>query len=176
TGSGGNNNNNNGSAPAENSNNNLDENGLPTEESLLAAIPNTPAQKDKANKLIEKAYMTLANGYFRELEDYPRTLNALDTPNKRYPNNDEKAEGLYLRYLVALRRQQLEKAQEYNRELVQQYPNSEYAKLVQPATEDNGGAAVASTAISVADFYDATYSLLLQRQYSEVMMRVKQAE
>jgi len=175
TGSGGNNNNNNGSAPAENSNNNLDENGLPTEESLLAAIPNTPAQKEKANKLIEKAYMTLANGYFRELEDYPRTLSALDTLDKRYPKNEEKAEGLYLRYLVALRQQQLEKAQEYNRELSEQYPNSEYAKLVHPSTEDNG-ATTASTAISAADFYDATYSLLLQRQYTEVMMRVKEAE
>jgi len=151
----------------------VDENGLPTEENLLSYIPNTPEQQVKANKLIERAYVDLGNTYVRELEDYPNAIRVLDTLDKRYPANDQKAQSIYLRYIIALRKSEFEKAKIYSQLLINDYSTSEYAALVKPS-EDNPGVGLVN-GISIANYYDETYELLMAHQYTDVIMRVNYA-
>jgi tetratricopeptide (TPR) repeat protein len=149
----------------------LDARGLPTEDALLAMIPNTPEKQQRANKLIQKAYVDLGDAYVMQLEDYQLADKALDTLDVRYRDHDDKARELYLRYMMAMRQNQYAEGQKYSQQLQQQYPASEYARLVKP-TED--GANIQGTATgSVSNYYDETYSLLMQRQYTEVLQRVK---
>ncbi len=150
----------------------LDENGFPTEESLLAAIPTSASRKDRANNLIQKAYIDLANAYVKQLEDYPLGIRTLDTMEKRYPNNPYGADDLYLRYIVGLRKNQLAQAQPYADQLLAKYPESEYAKLVRPSED---GSNLQNMAATEANFYDETYGMLMQRQYTDVLMRIKEA-
>jgi tetratricopeptide (TPR) repeat protein len=151
----------------------VDENGIPTEESLLAMIPNTDQQKDRAKRLEQRAYIDLANAYIRQLEDYPPALKAMDTLDVRYPQHEHKAQELYLRYLVALRQNRMDEARGMGAQLLKLYPGSQYAELVRPSTEDNASAKEDNE--SIQTYYDQTYSLLQQRQYTEVLQRVRVA-
>ncbi|OJW84612.1 MAG: hypothetical protein BGO69_07775 [Bacteroidetes bacterium 46-16] len=152
----------------------VDENGIPTEESLLALIPNTDAQKDKARRLVQRAYIDLANAYVIQLEDYPLAIKALDTLDYRYPQHEHKAHDLYLRYLVAIRQNKFDAASGYSAQLLKQYPNSQYAELVRPSSEDGAGMD-GDKLQSLQEYYDATYDLLMKRQYTEVLQRVRVA-
>ncbi len=145
----------------------LDEKGLPTEESLLAAIPTTPERQEAARALIQRAYTDLGNAYISQLEDYTRAIAAMDTLDKRYLQHPHHAEILYMRYMVALKQDRLSDAQAYSERLLDEYPESAFAKLVRPAGEP----LTADNDIPVAVFYDNTYALLQQRQFTEVIQR-----
>jgi hypothetical protein len=56
---------------------------------------------------------------------------------------------------------------------MQKYPDSKYASLVRP-TEDKAGKV--DTGVSVVNFYDETYALLVQYQYTDVLRRVHEAQ
>ena len=151
----------------------VDENGIPTEEGLLALIPNTTQQQDRAKRMEQRAYIDLANAYVRQLEDYPLATKAMDTLDYRYPQHVHKAQELYLRYLIALRQSKFDAAKGYSAQLLQQFPNSQYAELVRPSTEDGQGAN--GNAQSTQAYYEETYNLLMKRQYTEVLQRVRVA-
>ena len=151
-----------------------DENGLPTEESLMEKIPNLPAQKELSIKVEQRAYILLAKAYFRQLEDYKMANSTLDTLDMRYPDHSQKEEELYLRYQVAMKQNDLDKAQKYAEQLVAKYPQSQYAGILRPrqseskvATNTNGQA--------VSSYFDETYNLVMQHQYTEALMRIKVA-
>jgi tetratricopeptide (TPR) repeat protein len=145
-------------------------NGLPSEESLLAMIPNTPEKRLEAEHIEQKAYIDLAKAYFHPFDDMTQCLSTLDGLDKKFPDHNQKEEELYLRYRVAVKQGNWTDAQTYADQLLAKFPKSEYAKLLKPKAADkseakNGG-------IAVATYYDETYNMLLHRQYSEALMRI----
>src|SRR5690606_21024497 len=83
------------------------------------------------------------------------------------------AEAAYLRYLIALRRNDLNDAQIWSTKLRQEWAGTEWADLVAPPSES--GLDQAPATASVGEYYDATYDLLQQRQYGEVLSRARAA-
>lgn len=150
-----------------------DADGIPTEESLLAAIPNDAGKQDELRKEVRDAYIEAANAYVKDLEDYPPGVNLLDTLDVRFPEHEHKAEALYLRYLVALRQDRLDEAQKYSNELLSKYGVTEWAKIVRP-TED--GAGMNTNNETMIPFYDKTYSMLLDGQYEAALPRAKEGQ
>ena len=151
------------------------ENGLPTEASLLSKIPNNKAQKELSNKMVQKAYMLLAKAYMKQLEDYSMATKTLDTLDKRFPEHNQKEEELYLRYQIAIKQNKLDKAQQYADELIKKFPNSQYATSLKPKGSESK-ADVKVDGKNVAAYFDETYTLLQQRQYTEALMRVNIAK
>lgn len=151
----------------------LDERGLPTEEGLLAFVPSTPEQQEAARQKIQRAYVDLGTAYVRQLEDYPRAAGAIDTLEGRYRDHLLKDEALYVRYLIALRQNNLQLAQQWSSQLQQQYPESKWTSMVRPSEDGSG---LSASAAPVATFYDETYGLLQQRQYGEVLSRTRTAK
>lgn len=149
----------------------LDANGLPTEESLLAGIPRTKEQLDNIKKSLRQAYVSLAGAYIKEFEDHPKGIAALDTLDKRFPDHEFGDEVLYLRYLAALKQNQLPLAQQYSEQLLEKYPDSRLAQAIRPSPEDAGNTNELSPA-ALAGYYDETYQMAMDRQYDEVLKRV----
>ncbi|OSZ78953.1 hypothetical protein CAP35_12100 [Chitinophagaceae bacterium IBVUCB1] len=146
-----------------------DENGLPTEEALIALIPKNEEAIEELRFGIRRAYMDVANAYVKDLEDYPPAIKNLDTLNKRFPNHEHKAEELYVRYLIAIRQNRLEDAKRYANDLITLYPNSKWAPLVKPS-ESKGMAMV--TDEEVARIYEETYNMVLDRQCDAAMRNI----
>jgi hypothetical protein len=149
-----------------------DENGLPTESSLLAAIPNTGESQTKAKQQIQKAYMDLASAYVKDLEDYARGAQALDTLDKRFAAHEQKGEELYLRYQIALKQNKLDEAQSLSEQLRKEFADTKWAKEVAPKEEPQGLLA----SVAVDDYYDETYGLMMQREYGQVLQRVREGQ
>ncbi|MFI5196823.1 MAG: tetratricopeptide repeat protein, partial [Chitinophagales bacterium] len=148
-------------------------NGMPTEENLMAKIPNTPQQKELSVKVEQRAYLLLAKAYMK-LENYNQSIHTLDTLDSRFPNHNLKEEVLYLRYQMALKQNKLDKAQTYSQQLLSQFPNSQYAGSLRPKQSESKGEAV--TGKSVAAYYDETYNLLTQHQFTEALMHINIAK
>ncbi len=136
-------------------------------------IPNTPKHRDEAHDLIQRSYIAMANAYIRELEDYPPAMAALDSLDKRYPNNVFRAEGLYLRYLAHVKQDKNEEAKRYAQQLLQQYPDTKWAQLVRPSNDNESG--IANNA-GIAEYYDQTYELLMNHDYATALTRSQQAK
>ncbi len=147
-------------------------NGIPTEEALLAFIPNDKKVQDEKRKEIRRAYMDVATAYIQDLEDYDPARATLDTLNIRYPDHEYKAEELYLRYIMELRNNNLEKAKAISEQLTKEYPKTEWAKLVVPQKS----VSTIDPKVSVSKFYDETYGLLMAREYSKVLPRARQGQ
>ena len=151
----------------------LDARGLPTEEALLAMIPTTSEARAVATGRLQRATVDMATAYVRQFEDYNRASVTLDTFDKRWTLNPYTAEATYLRYLIALRRNNLKDAQRYSDKLQKDFSGTQWANYVAPAPgeKDDSGPALAS----IGEYYGATYDLLQQRQYGEVLSRTRSA-
>lgn len=151
-----------------------DSNGIPTEESLLAMIPNDEARKTEKTDEIKSAYITAANAYVKYLEDYPPALSLLDTFEKRFPDNEYTAEAIYIRYVVALKQDNVDDAKKYSGIILKDYPDSKWAAMVRP-TEDGQGLE-GSNAENVVVYYDKTYELLLNREFAAALPRAQNGQ
>jgi len=149
-------------------------NGLPSEESLLAKIPNTKAQKEVSAKLEIKAYILLAKAYIKQLKDYNQALTTLDTLDAKFPNHNEKEEELYLRYQCALKQNELAKAQAYSDEFLKKYPKSEYAALLRPKGDSKGNQMIDNE--TVPAYYATTYDQIMKHDYESALARVNIAK
>ncbi len=147
-------------------------NGLPSEESLLAKIPNSPQQKQFSAKMEERAYMLLAKAYVKQLSDYAQAIKTLDTMDARFPDNGQQEEALYLRYQIAMKQSQFDKAQLYSEQLLSKFPHSEYATILKPKQSE---ARRAPTTGPVAPYFDETYSMIMQHQYTDALLRINTA-
>jgi len=150
-------------------------NGMPTEESLLAKIPNTQPQKDLSARVEQRAYIVMAKAYMRQLEDYNQASLTLDTLDLRFPNTNQKEEELYLRYQIAIKQNKLDKAQLYADQLLAKFPESEYANSLRPKKSE-AKLEANTTGKSVNAYFDETYDLLLNHQYTEALMHVEIAK
>lgn len=156
-----------------NANVGLDENGLPTEEALMAYIPTKPEDKAIAVNALQRSYVDMSNAYLRQFEDYTRAAAMLDTLDKRWSTNPYQAEATYIRYLIALRRNNLNEAQQFSELLREKYNGTEWASLVAPVNTDPNQSS--EPVASVGSYYDATYDLLQQKEYGEVLSRTRNA-
>ena len=145
--------------------------GLPSEESLLAKIPNTKQQKEQALKLEEEAYIKLASGYLKQLEDYKMADATLDTFDIRFPKTNKKEEELYLRYQIAMGQNKLDNAKAYSDELLKSFPDSKYAAVLRPKQEQFK-APITEGGKTVSEYYDETYSMVLNHQYADALTRI----
>jgi tetratricopeptide (TPR) repeat protein len=151
-----------------------DASGLPTEESLLAAIPRGEAGQNAARQRIRRAYVDLATAYTKDVEDYQRATKSLDDLDRRFPGHEYQAEALYLGYLIFLRQNQIERAQSYAAQLMEKYPGSSYAALVRPVDETDGPL-LASTA-EASGYYEETYDLVQKREFTDALRRSREGQ
>lgn len=142
-------------------------------DSLFAAIPKTPEQIDSVNKVLENALFILGKAFYNQLNDYPNTLQTFDTLEKRYPKNPYADEVLYIRYIIAMRLHDNEKAAKYLQQLSANYPNSQWNQLIVEGLKNANGE---KTDEGLNKYYDETYRLVQDREYKQVLVRIRDAQ
>lgn len=159
---------------------NQNEFNLPDEDTLYAAIPHSEKDLQAASKQVEQGLFDLGKAYYSSLEDYEKSIATFDQLDTRFPDHKNMAEELYTRYLIALRQNNSSKAATYNKDLQQRYPGSEWAKLLSGESQETEvnpfPNATAQPKETLSNFYDETYGMLMQRQYNDVLIRIKDAD
>lgn len=96
----------------------------------MVNIPKTEEDIKRSDTLIIYAYSKLGFLYLEELGD---TVNALETYlefQERYPENQYRLESWYALYKIYNEKGDLDKAQHYKNLIIENYPDSDYAKVI----------------------------------------------
>lgn len=99
-------------------------------ESYLSELPLSAEQKQESNQMIIEAFYNAGAIYKEELDDYPRSMETFEELNKRFPKNENRVMVLYYLFRLHSLMDNNNKSELYKQQLLSDYPESEYAKII----------------------------------------------
>ncbi|MGE0635491.1 MAG: tetratricopeptide repeat protein [Bacteroidia bacterium] len=143
-----------------------------SKEYYLRNIPVTQAAMDSSNTRIIDAYYSLGMIYREQLDDKPRAIESFETLLKRYPNNKYTLASYYQLYRLNLAMNNNPRADYYRNLIIKEYPESEYANILQNPNYVKELQAFKGRA---AEFYGETFAAYEAQDYDVVIQNANQA-
>jgi len=134
-------------------------------ETYLAAIPTSDAGRKEANRLIDEGYFGLAQIYHKKLDMPEKAIPWYEKLIKRYPESPYFLKSYYALYTI-YRDMKAPKANAYRSYILNNHPNSIYARLVrsQDITEE-----LRRAEQTFDGAYSALYSIYSSKEYYTVI-------
>lgn len=139
----------------------------------LKTIPTTVEMMEKSNARIIDAYYNVGSIYKEQLMNYEKSADAFEELLRRYRENKHKLSAYYQLYRIYTAMGSTSKADYYKNLLLNDYPDTEYAKLIRNPDHARESAASKN---EVETFYAETYSAYVQGRYEDVIANVQKAE
>jgi tetratricopeptide (TPR) repeat protein len=136
---------------------------LPLNDSLL---------KLSDSKIID-AYYNLASTYKDDLNNNKKSIFTFEELNNRYPNHKYRASSYYKLNRIYVSTKNQSKADEYKNKLLNEFPKSEYAQLI---NNPNYAVDKKSQKGEVELFYSETYETFSSNQYQLAFSKCSEAE
>jgi tetratricopeptide (TPR) repeat protein len=159
-------------SPDETKDGKKDNEKVSVSEERAAWVKNVPygaVELEKSNEKIREAYYNLGNIYEEKINDPKEAITSFTTLNKRFPASDYEPEALYRLFKLYNNTKQTDKAENAKSELINKYPDSKYALIIQNKTVVS---AENSTNKEILKTYEGIYQMYLDGNY----MAVKQAK
>lgn len=96
----------------------------------LQDLPFTEEQVQASNQKIEGALYNLGYIYKDKLNNYPISITTFESLTSRFPETDHKLESWYQLYRLNIMLEDFDRAEYYKNLIVEQYPDSDYARLI----------------------------------------------
>ena len=135
-------------------------------ESYLANLPLSVEQLQQSNQKIIEAYYNAAVVYKEGLDDTPKSLELFEELNKRFPKNENQARVLYFLYRLNIEVDNKSKADNYKTQLINLFPESEYAKII---NDQNYLQQIQQSKTTVDVLYEQAYAYYLDQNYSSAI-------
>lgn len=132
-------------------------------------IPYGETATEKSNEKIREAYYNLGNIYEEKINDTKEAITSFTALNKRFPASDYEPEALYRLFKLYNNIKQIDKAENAKSELINKYPDSKYALIIQNKTVISSEN---STNKEILKTYEGIYQMYLDGNY----LAVKQAK
>lgn len=134
-------------------------------EKYLAAIPTSDAQKKESNRLIEEGYFGIAQIYHKKLDMFEKAIPWYEKLIKRYPESPYFLKSYYALYTI-YQSIKSPKAASYRSYILNNHPNSLYARLVrsQDITEE-----LRRAEQTFEGAYNALYTIYSGKEYYTVI-------
>lgn len=142
--------------------------GRLTVDDLLKTLPLTPQDFQNSDTLIATALYEAGMIYRNRLNNPDRAIETLDDLLKRYPNSQFSPQTHYTQYLLAKAKNNTQKANIHKNTLLQNYPESSFAKLVE---DPNVMQAITEKSRQLEQYYEQTYAFYKQNKFDEVKKR-----
>lgn len=143
-----------------------------TREYYLNQLPlSDTLMKQSHNKIIEADYL-LGSTYKEELNNNKKSIAAFEDLNSRYPENKYRLQSYYQLYRTNLADKNQERADFYKDKLLNDYPKSEYAKLIKNpkyAEELNAQRG------EVEKFYENTFEQYSSGNYAQALAQSEES-
>lgn len=136
---------------------------------ILKDAPDTPEKIGAANRQIETALFNLGVLYRDRLENYKKSVQALEDLLNRYPETQYKLDALYYLYLSYKDMGDEANMRRYYNFIVDEYPNSNYARMLQ---DPSFAATVKAKEDKLTTYYDETLLNFEQRNYQVAYDRI----
>ncbi|MCB0428547.1 MAG: tetratricopeptide repeat protein [Flavobacteriales bacterium] len=132
----------------------------------LKNIPLTSEARKASDDRIIEAYYQLGIIYKERLQDPDEAIRAFEELNRRYPSNRYRAAACYYLYLIMNDAGNTAAAETNKNIILNDYPDSEYAKLIQ---NPDYGKAQKVDQEEARKLYEDTYKAYLNSKYEAVM-------
>jgi tetratricopeptide (TPR) repeat protein len=133
-----------------------------TREFYMTELPLTDSLLKKSNDKIIKAYYMMGSLYKEELNNTKKSVAALEELNSRFPDNKYTLNSYYILYRLFLEQKNQAKAEYYKNKILEEYPDSEFAQLINnPAYAEQRQ----TQKSEVESYYAKTYRAFNKRDY-----------
>lgn len=139
----------------------------------LKFFPLTDEKIETSNNKIIEALYAIGNIYREDFTDYPRSIEAFETLVTKYDTCKYKLPSWYNLYRISLLIDDDEMKEKYKRLILNNYPNSEYASIIQDPSYNK---VVLANRKRVDNYYSQVYNLYKKRSYSIVLLRCEKAK
>lgn len=99
-------------------------------EFYLNQIPVTPAQIQKSNEEIATALYNMGMIYKDKVEDLPLAIKTFDLFAQRFPTDERRLESYFQSYMLSLKTENLQEAENYKQKLLTDFPKSKYVEVI----------------------------------------------
>lgn len=140
---------------------------LPTLESLLSKIPNTPEQLTLLNSELEESYFELGKLLYFSFKEIDPSIENLETLIRTYPTTIRKPEAYYLLYLA--QKDANGNFDQYVGRLNREFPESQYTYSVNNPDAASGNLA----ALESSKGYELAYNYYYEGQYQQARQSIK---
>lgn len=137
-------------------------------ENLLKGVPTSESDKKIAAIKIQEALFKLGTLYRDRLENNKKAVEALEDLNNRYPGNSSELDSWYYLYLAYRDLNENAKSQAYADKIINKYPNSNYAKVIQ---DPNYVIQIQDAEHKINNYYNDAYAAFKAGNYQESYQR-----
>ena len=138
----------------------------------LQDLPFTMDQKEVCDSLIADGLYHLGFLYMDRLDDLPRSIEAYEQLDTRYPNNEKELPTWYALYKMHKDLDHEEQSLVYKGKIFDKYPTSSYAQFI---NDPEYFQKLQEQEKASSDFYSKTYEAFQQGQYYRVKMNAERA-
>ncbi len=131
---------------------------------ILADIPIDEQTQTVMRGQLAKSYFTLGREYRDRLQDNPRSIEAFEQLNTRYPGSDYEAESWYYLYLLHQDAGNMAESRRYANQLNTTYQDSKFARL---ANDPNYANELIGQEGTRNREYEQAYAAVVQENYAE---------
>lgn len=144
-----------------------------TREYYIVSLPLTDSAKQVSEQKIETAYYDIATLYKEKFTDFPLSIDAYLDLLKKYPDTEHKLLTYYNLYKLYFLSKDYKKAEEYKNLVINNYPDSEYAKVL---NDPEYFKQLEKIENQVKFIYKATYQYFINDNCEEVYYNYKFAD
>lgn len=134
----------------------------------LKSLPLLRSDIDSSNKRILEAYYALGSLYREQLNNSRKSAETFEVMNKRFPKNPYEAPSYYQMYRIYYTSHNDAKANQAKEFLLSNYPNSDYAKII---NDPDFAKSASAKKNEIETYYAETYELFTQKKYAETLER-----
>lgn len=138
----------------------------------LQELPFTDEQKEVAHQQIADALYNVGFIYLDRLSDYPRSIEAYERLDTRYPGNEHELPAWYALYKMYNDEKNTSKAEIYKSRILSKYPESSYANFI---LDPDYYKKLKEESQQASELYTKTYEAYQQGQYYRVRMNAERA-
>ena len=142
---------------------NEDEFDPKSRDSYLKELPVTVEAMKESNQKIIEAYFDAGVIYKEKLSDIPQSIITFETLNTRFPNSENRVMVMYFLYRLHHEKGNIDFAKDYKRILLNEFPQSDYAKLIKDP--DYAEEMVQANSLLNTD-YEKAHQYYLQSQFN----------
>lgn len=139
----------------------------------IADVPFTQSDLQKSNMRLALAYFNIGVIYDEKLSDAREAIKDYELLLKRFPKSEFEPEVLYKMFKLYNQLKQTDKATAAKNKLIQEYPLSPYALILQNKSISS---AESDANREVVVFYEQLYQKYLDGNYTEVKQQKKEAD
>lgn len=138
----------------------------------LLELPFSPEQQDELNQQTADALYNVGFIYLDRLSDYPRSIDACEQLDTRFPGNAHELPSWYALYKMYNDLHNTEKADVYKSRILSKYPESSYANFI---LDPDYYVKLEQDAQRASELYTKTYDAYQQGQFYRVRMNAERA-